>query len=93
MEQMHLLLLVQVMVIQIFFLVVAEVVPNLIQVFPQVHPQEETVVEVLVEEQQLLMVVELDKVVVMVMIILVVEAEDQEMVLPQVLQQVLEDLV
>ena len=91
MEQMHLLLLVQVTVIQIFFLVVAEAVPNLIQL--TLHPQEETVVEVLVEEQQLLMVVELDKVVVMVMIILVVEAEDQEMVLPQVLQQVLEDLV
>ena len=86
MEQIYLLLLVQVLVIQIFFLVVAEQVLSLIQhIQYQEHPQEETVVEVLVEEHQLLMVVELDKVVVTVQIILVVEAEDQEMVVHQVL--------
>ena len=67
MEQMHLLLLVQVMVIQIFFLVVAEAVPNLIQhIQYQEHPQVDLVVEVLVEEQQSLMVVDLEVVEVMV---------------------------
>ena len=90
MEQMYLLLLVQALVIQVSLLVVAEAVPNLIQV--TLHPQVDLVVEALVEEQQPLMVVDLEVVEVMGLAILEVEAEEMPMLLV-VLQQVLEDLV
>ena len=77
MEQMYLLLLVQVLVIQIFSLVVEEEVPNLIQLM--LHPQEATVVEALAEEQQPLMVVEAELQEVMLQLILVVVEEEMVM--------------